>query len=756
MTLVSQTDQATNKLEEEANQAGEGLAYEQQDPNGPETPFPTALVLNREQEEAMVDFALRYVDDLETEMDRTSLPAIGGNVPMPNPETFFGKRELYTLRYYNHVADRPLRDKGDSVWKHSNITASLSQRITMQMIARANNFYFATDPWYAIHFVGQEDKPLSERIDRHSKWKFNLTGLKDVMMMATEFAFVRGEAVVKTTHQVRERFYQKRGKALHDQATGLPVLDDKGNFIFGDSKFVDELEPDPNAMALAQQQAMPTGAPMEPAQPVMIPTGRKVLRRAPTIIFPKTPEWKEGLWPMKQRTFEGPEAKLVHYKDFLCPLNAPDIHEAELVCHLYDLPVMTLIEMFRREDLLALGAGEGFNAMKRAVEVLRQLSNPGTDPKSAEKAARTDMGEKENKASQENQLAEVAECYLSYDANGDGIAEEIMLVIDRKNRFPLFYDYVDNVCVKGRRPFEVVRAKPVDGRWYGMGAMEYFQPEQEFIDLMVNRKNFRMSAAGRITFWNPFATIEGGNNPHLKLNNGKTYTLKEGMKGEDALQYVTLPDDDGDMMEFIEFFMQLMQIKSGIINGADMQQSGLPAAKTATGSNIIEKSGQEMFAQFIASLEPGHRSVLLVNIRTLYKNLTEPELYRFFDGDRNMQASDILRPDDVSDLEFDVSILLTRVRTEQVLQMSAEARALVVEFYTTLPPNVQMFVAPMYRDSLKALGYDNADSIIQVMPMLPAPMPGQPGQPALGGGSPALPDKTTAEPEAPPVPTPAI
>lgn len=754
----SQTDRALDVLEEEKNtiatetrEAGE-LTTTTADPNDAQTPFPTALVLTREKEDELVQFALKYLDDLETQMGRVVMPSIGGQTPVPDETTFFGKRELHTMRYYNNVQDRPYRTAGDSIWKHSNITASLSQRITMQMIARANNFYFGTDPWFAIHFVGTEDKALSERVDRHSKWKFNITALKDTMLLATEFAFVRGEAVVKTIHQVKERYYKKRGGALHDGATGMPVMDGKGNYIFAGAAWVEEMVPDQNALALMQQQAMAAGQPMEPALAPMIPTGRRVLKKDKTIYQPAPgPDgkliYKEGLWPMKRTVFEGPESRLVYYKDFLCPLDAPDIHEAELIAHLYDLPVMNIIEMFRRQDLATLGAGESLEAMRNAVDAIRQLSGAGTDPKSGDRQNRPGSGEQGNSASEENQLAEVAECYLRYDADGDGIAEEIMIVLDRANRFPLFYDYTDNVCVNGRRPFEVIRGKTIDGRWWGMGSMEYFQPEQEFIDLMVNRKNFRMSAAGRITFWNPNATMEGRANPRLRLNHGGTYTLVDGFKPEDAAGYVTLPEEGADLMDFINFFMQLMQLKSGIINAGDQKASGMPTSETATGVNNVEKSGQEMFAQWLTSLEPGHRGVLLSNIRVLYANLQQPELYRFFDTGANMQASDILTPEDVADLEFDVEILLTRVRTEQVLQMSAEARALVVEFYTTLPPIAQTASAVMYRDSLKALGYNNAEDIIQPLPD-PMAMQGGAGLPAIGG----VPAGGAASPQGAPAP----
>lgn len=719
------------------------------DPNTPQTPFPTSLILSREQEDKMVEYALNYIDNLELEMGRIVQPAGPGTTSVPDETTFMGRREKWTMRYYNHVEDRPMRANAE-LFKQSNITATLSQRIAMQMIARSNSFFFGTTPWYSCNFVGIEDKPLSERIDRHSKWKFEMTGLQATLEAATEFAFVRGEAVVKTIYQTKDRIFKRKGRVMFDAATQQPVLDSLGNFVFDRDAWENQMAPEP-----IPPEAIASG---QPVIPQMIPTGREVLRRDRRTLKPAMVSWQDGNWPMKNRIFEGPECKLVYFKDFLCPLSAPDIHEAELICHLYDMPVMSLVQMFQREDLKAQGAADSFDSLKKAVEAIRNLTGEGVDFKASAGQARSDHGEQYNEGSPENPLCETAEVYLTYDADGDGMAEEIMLVLDRKNRFPLFYDYLDNVCVRGRRPFEVIRPKAIDGRWYGMGAMEYFEPEQEFIDLCLNRRNFRMSQAGRVTFWNPSVTVEGQANPHLKLNNGKTYRLREGFRAEDALGYVVLPEEGADLMELLNFFMQLMQLKSGIINAGDQEQSGMPTSETATGIRNVEKSGQEMFAQFLSTLRPGHRAALLANIRVLYYNLSQQEMFRFFDDGSGQEASGVISPEEVADLDFDVTILLTRVRTEQVLEMSAAARGLIVEFYNpvAIPPQVQPVVAPMYRDSLKALGYNNADGIIQpIVLAMPAPGGGGPGLPQSNPQGPASKTPQTKGVDTPSAPTPA-
>ena len=714
-TIDTQVDRAADAME---SQLAVAVAP---DHNRPQTPFPTSLVVDVETEDRMVQYALQRVEQLETEMGRV-INADEGSAPDEN--TWMGKRELFTKRYYNDVRDRALN--GGELYKHSNLTLTFSQRIVMQMVARANNFFFGTEPWYSCDFIGVEDRVLAEKVDRHSKWKFTQTGLRRVHEEATEFAFVRGEAIVKTTYRTTDRHFKRKGKALYDGEK--IVLDKKQNPILAadapPSAWVAETKPGPPTPEDAAQGLVAS----------MVPTGRQVLRRDPTVVMPENAQWVDGYHQFRQRLFDGPESKLIYYKDFLCPLTAPTIHDADFIAHLYDMPAMDLVQMFRREDLAGMESGEAYESMRRAVEAIRSAAGAGADPKSGANQPR--LGESGNRSTEENPLSEVVEAYMKFDADGDGIAEEIMIVIDKKNRTPLFYDYLDNVTPKGRRPVECVRAKSIDGRWYGMGGMEYVKPEQDAIDLFLNRRNFRASAAGAVTFWNPAGTVEGQSNPMLKLNNGQTYMKREGWKTEDILERVYLQDDTSDLMEILTMFQQSMQMKSGVINAGDQEASSMPTSDTATGIRNVEKSGQEMFAGFLSSLESGHQDLLLANIRLLYAYIQEPELFRFFNAQTNEPDSDTLDPEDVRDMEFDVKILLTRVRTEQVLQMSAEARALLKEFYETTHPNVQPIVAQFYKDSLKALGYNNADELIipQAAPMLL----GNTGTPALPqGGQPA-------------------
>jgi hypothetical protein len=251
---------------------------------------------------------------------------------------------------------------------------------------------------------------------------------------------------------------------------------------------------------------------------------------------------------------------------------------------------------------------------------------------------------------------------------------------------------------------------PVDQRWYGMGSMELFDSEQQFLDLEINRHNFAQSSAGKVVFWTPGNTAEGRSNPNLKYKHGQTYSLIDGKKAEETLSFVETPFD-GENLEFlINLFMQLMQTKSGVVNSADQNLSGLPSNKLATGINEIQQSGEELFNRLLAHLFPGVKETLRAVIDIIYANLNRTEVFNYLEGD----ASEILslEPQDVRDLALNVTLELSRTQKSKAIEMSQAARDLI-DWFIKLPPENQENCADFARQLLKGFGVSQADKVIQ-------------------------------------------
>ncbi|MBE2180065.1 MAG: hypothetical protein IAE97_06300 [Chthoniobacterales bacterium] len=685
--------------------------------NAPRVPFASSLRLTREQEDDLLEWAKTRLEELEDELGRTENgDANGPSAANSSGERkFLEKRKLYEMAYHNRMEWRPAVLGG--IFKDTNLTVPIVRRVVRQMIARANNYFFGTDPWLSAYPVGKSDKPLADKVDRYTRHKLDEAKTKEAEQLAVELAFVRGECVVKTAYKKKEQIYKKDTKVLINPATGQPILDANGDFIEDTDLFIPETE-----MQIDQGTGTVAVDP-QTGEPAGIPTGQMVLKRDGQTPLPENPVFARQLITRRLTQYEGPESASVYYRDFLCPLSAASVQDADCIAHLYDMPVGTLADMYRRRGVFTRpGEGADIEATRKAIELLRRLSTESGEAKAAKDQGREELGESNTAAERKTQsTAEIAELWLRRDVDDDGIEEEIMLIVDRKNNAPIFYDYTANITFNGERPFDVVRPAVIDGRWHGMGCFEMFESSQEIIDLLINRWNHSQSRAGRVDFWKPHNTVEGELNKSLPLNWGGTFTPKGDKKAEDCLEVVYLRDIKFEALQgMFEFFLQMVMNESGVQHANDANMVGLDSAKLATGIRNIEKSGQEMFALYLSHLEPGLTSIARRAMGFLFQHFNQAEVFTFFEGDVSHIIE--IRPEDVQDLQLDISLLLTRYRGEQVLASSGQAANLVVQFYT-YQFHVQERVAPMYRDMLKVLGVPNADEII-----VPINVPQLPGQ----------------------------
>lgn len=719
-------DQLERVIDEEPLPASEEASAT--DENAPRMPFPTSYRLTRDQEDELIEHAMKRLDELEDETGRSRTGSgdwwLRGehDAEQEDPQgtrraerTWMGKRRLYDLVYQNDVDHRATILGG--IFAESNLVVPLARKITRQMTARAVNYYFGTDPWFSVYPVGEMDRDRADKADRYCRWKLDQANTKRKLELGIERAFVLGEAVEKTTWERREQIYKTMAKVLVDP-NGKDILGVDGDYILESDLWIEKSTVDRETGQVVGQPYM-------------------VLKRDGTTKQPADPVYQEKLVERRMTHYAGPEANVVHFLDFLCPLDAPSVQEADCIVHLYDMPVMSLADQWKKQEQ-GNGAAS-IEGTRKAIELIRELANENGTPKNAQNGYEPDLdGDAANaRADNEEAVANIAEFYLYYDADGDGMMEEIMIVIDRDSRTPIFYDYTANVTSDGQRPFSVVRVNEVPGRWYGIGAMEMFETTQQIIDLTVNRWNFSNSKSARVDFWNPQNTLEGRSNPHLALNWGGTYTPVPGKRAEDCLSSVYLENNkEGQQQQFMEFFIQLATNESGVANANDSQFAGLDSAELATGVKNIEKSGQELFSLYLGHLEPGISDTLEKQINLLFTRLDQMEVYRYFEedeeGGEGAGEMVMIDPADIADLELDVSILLTRYRGEQIMESSTRAVELVERFYS-LHPMVQQQVADLFRQMLKALQVSNADKIIQPVGMQAMMAPG--GLDAMGNAA---------------------
>lgn len=685
------------------------------DPNAPLVPFQTAMKLTREQEKRMIEHAFKRFGEVSIEMgrDQSIQPnwwlnsnSQGQNTALASQgllpyQTFLGKRCRYDATFANDVTWRPYTFGPDNIFFSSNIPVPVVRRVTRQMIARAKNAFFGSDEdnWFSINpapvaeYDPQNDAARADKIEKFCRFKLgeDQGDSKASAGRAMSRALILGEAAVKTGYTVRDSIFKADAEVLHD-VDGQPVRAEDGNFITQEDQWVD-----------AQDGH-----------------GTMVLARDGVTIQPMAPIYMKISLDRRQVHFEGAESEVIYYKDFLCPLTAKDEQSADYISHVYDTAVTSFVDLVVKRGLIDDTAPDRLAAAQKMLALIKKLSDNSPQPKSAS-TRQTRPGENFQQGPSTETggpISGFVESYLWYDVDGDGIAENVMLICDKESQAPIFYDYVSNVTTDGLRPIKVVRVNPVEGRWYGLGIFELFASYQDIIDLITNRWNFSQSRAGRVDFWRPTDTQEGDRDPNLKMNYGQTYTVKPGINPEETLHSVYLTDIKfSELHVMLMYFLQLLQAEAGILNANDAQAAGSESSELATGLIQIQESGDELFQPTLDDLKPGIRAILSREVDISLANMNPKEVFTYLEG--QTEGIDTITPDEVRGLKFKIKIALSKKDDQKRIQLSAAACALVERFYM-LSPRVQAKTVALYRDQVRRL-VPNVDvnSIIEPEPITP-------------------------------------
>lgn len=703
---------SSSQIQSFLSEATRVVGMGQPNPDAPLVPFQTDLKLTRDQEKRMIEHAFKRLQTLNQETGRETaiLPnwwqnaQAGINAALASQglqpwDTFFGKRSRYDATFANDVSWRPYTTGPDSIFYTSNIPVPAVRRVARQTIARAQNAFYGADPWLSIQpapvveWDEQNDRERADRIEKFIRFKLgdSQSDSKAAGRSAIRRAFVVGECAVKTSYVIRDQIFNVEAEVLHS-VEGYPILAADGNFITRDDEWVGD----------------PEGS------------EELVLKRDNAIKMPLAPIWQRIPINRRQVLFEGTRSEPIYYKDFLCPLTARDVQTADCIVHLYDKPVMEFVDLVVKRGMVNDTSTDRLDAATRMLATIKKLASNSPQPKAAAEAQLRPNDNFSYAPYVETgaPVSEFAEFYMWFDANGDGIAENIMLICDRQTQAPIFYDHVANVTTDGLRPIEIVRAYPVEDRWYGVGIMELFESYGTIIDLLVNRWNFSQSRSGRVDFWRPTDTQEGDSNPNLRMNWGSTYTAKPGVDPEKILHSVYLTDIKFDQLrQMFEFFLQMLTNESGVSNANDAQTAGLASSDLATGIMEIQQSGDELFDPFLQELKPCLQRVHDREVDVTLANMNPQEAFTYLEGDT--MGIDKLTPDDVRGLKFKTVITLKARQQQKQIQVSGAAAALVEKFYQ-LSPLVQERVAEFYRQQVRALDPRcDVNKIIQPIPPTP-------------------------------------
>jgi hypothetical protein len=682
-------------------------------PDAPRTVFASALELTREQEDQLMLHIGQQIAGLEAEMGRNIVNEPGwwrqhasstDNQEQDPMNSFFGKREKWDMIYAMQLEWRQF---SAPIFRESNIHIPLSHRIVKQQISRAQGYFFGTDPWYTISPAGADDAETARLVDDWTKWAFNRAKIQPILAQAIAFAFIRGEALVKSTWRKQSEYYQQYAEVAID-VDGEPLVADDGDYIFPSDYWEwDETQT------------------------------YRVLSRSTTTALPN---WAEGdeanlvfdyrLIHREKIQFNGLDLAIPNYKDVLLSPRERSIDDAKFIAHLYSRPAIDVAG----EYMAHLQRSGQADNLPKIIELLR---NQGGQRRqwTAERSPRADLGEITYSPGYSGQVSsndssltvepnmEIAECYLHYDALGRGQTQNIVVLLDKANMRPIFYDYLANYAPG--RPFHCVRVNPVDNRWHGQSAVEDCWQLNSSIDLQFNRINLSNQRSGYFYEMDPsvYRDFEGQPNPvNVALNGGHVYTRLPNSTGKVGFTATPIVDiKQNNLQAMIEFLTQMMTNMSGVSSSNDAQMAGLETANLATGIRHLERSNQEQFAPFIAQLSEGIEAATHTAIKLLLQNMDEKETFRYLAG--NEVAVATIERANVEEFDFDLRLEISRFRAEAQSQQNLAAIAMLKDF-AAQPPEVKAAIRALTLRQLRLFETPNAEMAIELLEQS-APIPPQ-------------------------------
>ena len=691
----------------------------------PQVIFRGALELTREQETAMVDHLLKRMGELEDELGRKDADQAapvwtriedGGELDVEGM-SFMARRTLWDLIFHQRFEWRRRLWAGIFA-AGQNLHIPMTRRTVQQMIARAQNHFFAAEPFCTATPVGIDDIDVATTCNEWVQYKFKQGRIKLAGMKSIELAGIRGECVMETRHRVDRQDYGTIASVLIGP-DGEPVVAADNDCIYED----DTWHVDDETGVLVLDRDGETPQPHGGLRSSMF-RQRKVRRSI-----------------VRQR---GPEARPVAFKDFLAPLNAESLQTADTLVHFEDITAIEIAGQFIERLQAARQWDPG--QYPRTLEFLRTAASNQHAGTTAADAVRPELGESVHSTPMHGRgdpVVRTAKFFARYDADNDGRLEDVFVVVDLDTKRPILYDHVANVFPGGRRPYHPVVWWPVEGRWHGMGAVETFWQLQKFIDLCMNRWELSESQAGSKTFFNPELTVEGQNNPKLDVNSpGYLRKRDVNVPASRILERVPLHEFKGQNLDsLIDRATQIFVNMSGVGNGNDAAAAGLDTSQLATGINNIQQSGEEMFTPLLVNLEDGITTVATECQVLAVEHMDEEEAFAIV-GSNGLAALKKLKASQVQKLQWNVSLEVSSNRSQRDVAQLTAAKGAAVE-YLGLPPPNQATLAPLYRQLLKLYGVRDVDKI------LPLPTQGAVDQhsttPGLPPASPS-PDAPPADP----------
>lgn len=678
------------------------------DPRAPRTIFPTAYELTREQEDNLMSECYRRLCSLKTDLgwdlsrkahwwraDGVALDVLESPV-----HTFFGKRDLYTMMFRGQVDWRPYVYPG--LFRQSNLHMPLIRHHTQMMASRMKNYFFGSEPWMAyLGKVGTADEIKAKASQKVHDEQFRKADAVTALSGAVNGAFERGETIVKPLWRDWRRYFRQFAEVA--TWNRKPVLLPNDDYIYRDDQWARQ----PNGMEMLVRPDL--------AEPFMITTDELM-----QIQWQRMPVLRE------RTVYRGLELFAPYYKDILVTPTAPTLARARDIVHLFDEARSSIATRF----LSHLARNGMMNEFVNVLRLLRNLS-PHHDFHSGEGRPRPELSEfggmigtpdtQFESSGMEN--CQFAEHTLDVDVDEDGYSERVVVLYDVETRYPISYDYLDNVSPQGHEAFSCIRINPEPNRWHGTGQVEIFWKLQEAFDLFLNRINKAVSEEGALNLIRGDAILNKEADNSISLN-GDVNAIEMDPAGpslNEAFRRIYLNENIriDHLWQLVQFLHQGFVALAGQMGLDSAEAADLNATETATGIRQLTNDRNETFRPLIGDVRPGVQEIALMSAAMIDANIDEGEVRKFLEDD--LPTLKLYLAQRNQDFGWDIDIVLTKYQKEQELAQLQAGIAACKDYVAQMPP-VRMVLGELYVKLLELFEQKNAREIIGILAKIPPMM----------------------------------
>ena len=614
-----------------------------------------------------------------------------------------------------HRDDYSHRLKEGGIWMQSNIGVPLMKGVATSYHAKVEDELFSSDQPFQAMPEGSEDKMQAEKLSKYWNWelmsqvKYDQSGSEMLNVVTSE-----GTAITKRRWRKDRSWFTRVQRQLLNES-GEPVLLPDGSAVMPDHETVKV----PKGLVMGIVGTL-LGSDTNETWLTDKETGEPVLKLEASMSYEDV-ELKDSI-----THYENAESVVIPFEDFWCDMSVDNLNKSPFVGHAYSRKIYEIWEMVfdSLEDEMGDGGldaaleGTGWVAENlRKLKDLADVTSTATDGEEGSKTAAatapiSSFGEGVWKMTgilieaDAFKTCQLMEGYMKYDLDGDGFMEDVLVIYERSTKMVIFIENLVNVYADCKPPFTAHKFFIVPGRWYGMGPYEYLECAQEFVDRVFNRMNYRTSMSA-----NPLGWSKPDNFlvPPDKWGPGERVTLKTASNIADSMGFVDMPSLENVEWQHFNFFIQIVQLVTGMGSASQGDASSLPSSATATGITAIIEEGNKLYRMFIRQMKRTVEEDIRGLVNLVQQNLSTERVFRYNKGFQ--EITEIISPEDIRDLDFDVKIVLSKMASVQKSQ-GIQTALQTVQAFIALPPQYQIRLRDLFIQLLKIMGIVEADDVL--------------------------------------------